>query len=166
MRRTREHGKQEHVNISSCDHESIIGGMGHKSADPPVRVPPAALDATSAAVVAQTMQALAAPSRLLILSRLRREPCSVSQLAADVGMGQSAVSHQLRLLRNLGLVHGSRHGKTTVYSLYDDHVARLLDEAVYHSEHLRLGMRDEQEDMRDEQEEKNPASRLVTAPAS
>ena len=54
-----------------------------------------------------------------------------------------AVSHQLRLLRNLGLVHGSRHGKTTVYSLYDDHVGRLLDEAVYHSEHLRLGLRDE-----------------------
>jgi DNA-binding transcriptional ArsR family regulator len=57
-------------------------------------------------------------------------------------MEQSAVSHQLRLLRNLGLVQGTRQGKTTVYALYDDHVARLLDEAVYHSEHLRLGMRD------------------------
>jgi DNA-binding transcriptional ArsR family regulator len=49
------------------------------------------------------MQALAAPSRLLILARLRREPCPVGRLAADIGMEQSAVSHQLRMLRHLGL---------------------------------------------------------------
>lgn len=118
--------------------------MGHKTRQPPEeQAPPAALDAASAALVAQTMQALAAPSRLLILSRLRREPCSVTELAADIGMEQSAVSHQLRMLRHLGLVEGTRHGKTTVYALYDNHVARLLDEAVYHSEHLRLGLRDQ-----------------------
>lgn len=118
--------------------------MGHKTRQPSQEQAPAAeLDAASAALVAQTMQALAAPSRLLILSRLRRAPCSVTQLAADVGMEQSAVSHQLRMLRHLGLVEGARHGKTTVYALYDDHVARLLDEAVYHSEHLRLGLRDQ-----------------------
>jgi DNA-binding transcriptional ArsR family regulator len=117
--------------------------MGHKPRqEPDEQAPPAALDAASAAQVAQTMQALAAPSRLLILSRLRREPCSVTRLAADIGMEQSAVSHQLRMLRHLGLVAGTRNGKTTVYALYDDHVARLLDEAVYHSEHLRLGLRD------------------------
>jgi DNA-binding transcriptional ArsR family regulator len=52
------------------------------------------------------------------------------------------VSHQLRMLRHLGLVAGTRNGKTTVYALYDDHVARLLDEAVYHSEHLRFGLHD------------------------
>jgi DNA-binding transcriptional ArsR family regulator len=118
-------------------------GMGHRPRqEQDEQAPPAALDAASAAQVAQTMQALAAPSRLLILSRLRREPCSVTRLAADIGMEQSAVSHQLRLLRHLGLVAGTRNGKTTVYALYDDHVARLLDEAVYHSEHLRLGLHD------------------------
>ena len=118
--------------------------MGHKTRQPrEEQPPPAALDAASAALVAQTRQALAAPSRLLILSRLRREPCSVTELAADIGMEQSAVSHQLRMLRHLGLVEGTRHGKTTVYALYDDHVARLLDEAVYHSDHLRLGLRDQ-----------------------
>lgn len=58
-----------------------------------LQAPPAELDAGSAASVAQTMQALAAPSRLLILVRLRREPCSVTELAADVGMEQSAVYH-------------------------------------------------------------------------
>jgi DNA-binding transcriptional ArsR family regulator len=125
-------------------HQGIIDHMGHvtrQSADD--QVPPAELDAATAAAVAQTMQALATPSRLLILSRLRREPCPVGQLAADIGMEPSAVSHQLRMLRHLGLVEGTRHGKSTVYALYDSHVARLLDEAVYHSEHLRLGLRDD-----------------------
>ena len=118
--------------------------MGHKTRQQPeAQAPPAELDAASAALVAQTMQALAAPSRLLILSRLRREPCTVTRLAADIGMEQSAVSHQLRLLRHLGLVAGTRNGKSTVYALYDNHVARLLDEAVYHSEHLRLGLHDQ-----------------------
>jgi DNA-binding transcriptional ArsR family regulator len=83
-----------------------------------------------------------APSRLLILARLRREPCSVTRLAADIGMEQSAVSHQLRGLRHLGVVAAARHGRSTVYALFDDHVARLLDEAVYHSEHMRLGLRE------------------------
>jgi ArsR family transcriptional regulator, nickel/cobalt-responsive transcriptional repressor len=132
------------MNTSTCDHDGIITIMGHKTTQQPdPQAPPAALDPASAASVAQTMQALAAPSRLLILSRLRREPCTVTRLAADIGMEQSAVSHQLRMLRHLGLVAGTRHGKTTVYALYDDHVARLLDEAVYHSEHLRLGLHDQ-----------------------
>lgn len=104
--------------------------------------PPASLDAESAATVAATLQALATPSRLLMLTRLRQSPCSVGELAEAVGMEQSAVSHQLRLLRALSLVTGKRSGRSIVYSLYDNHVAQLLDEAVYHIEHLRLGVRD------------------------
>nr|WP_084315905.1 ArsR family transcriptional regulator [Actinospica robiniae] len=57
-------------------------------------------------------------------------------------MEQPAVSHQLRLLRHLGLVTGTRQGKNTLYARYDNHVAALLDDAVYHSERLRLGLRD------------------------
>lgn len=100
------------------------------------------LDAESAATVAATLQALATPSRLLILTRLRQGPCPVGELAAAVDMAQSAVSHQLRLLRALGLVTGTRAGRRIVYGLYDNHVAQLLDEAIYHIEHLRLGKRD------------------------
>ena len=123
-------------------------GMGHYASGqdetPAEPVPHAALDAAKAAAVAETLQALATPSRLLILARLRQAPCPVTELAEAVGMEQSAVSHQLRLLRNLGLVTGARSGKHIIYSLHDNHVAMLLDEAVYHSEHLRLGIRDEQ----------------------
>ena len=123
-------------------HRCYPGGMSHGARERAARpIPPAVLDAATAVSVAATLQALATPSRLLILARLRREPCSVTELSADIGMEQSAVSHQLRLLRHLGLVAGTRHGKSTVYALYDDHVAMLLDEAVYHSEHLRLGLR-------------------------
>jgi DNA-binding transcriptional ArsR family regulator len=111
-------------------------GHGVEDRDRPV----AQLDAESAATVASTLQALATPSRLLILTRLRQGPLPVTELAETVGMEQSAVSHQLRLLRNLGLVTGNRHGRSIVYSLYDNHVAQLLDEAVYHIEHLRLGL--------------------------
>lgn len=104
--------------------------------------PTGALDSESAATVAATLQALATPSRLFILTRLRQGPCPVGELAAAVGMEQPAVSHQLRLLRTLGLVAGTRQGRKIVYALYDTHVAQLLDEAIYHVEHLRLGKRD------------------------
>ncbi|MBF6300537.1 winged helix-turn-helix transcriptional regulator [Nocardia amamiensis] len=105
----------------------------------------ARLDPESAQHVATTLQALATPSRLMILTELRQGPRSVSVLAETIGMEQSAVSHQLRLLRHLGLVTGARSGRSIVYSLYDNHVAQLLDEAVYHSEHLRLGLPDRPE---------------------
>lgn len=101
-----------------------------------------AIDGDSAHAIATTMQALATPSRLLILGRLRVGACSVGELTESVGMEQSAVSHQLRLLRNLGLVVGNRVGRNVIYALYDDHVARLLDEAVHHAEHRRLGVTD------------------------
>lgn len=100
------------------------------------------LDAHTAGQIAETMQGLAAPSRLRILHRLRESPSSVGELAAAVEMEQSAVSHQLRLLRHLGLVVGRRSGRKIVYALHDSHVADLLDQAIFHVEHLRLGYAD------------------------
>ncbi len=93
----------------------------------------------AASRIAEAMQALATTSRVLILAELRQRSQSVSELVAAVGMQQSAVSHQLRLLRDIGLVVGERHGRRVVYSLYDEHVASLLDQAAHHVEHLRLG---------------------------
>jgi len=55
-------------------------------------------------------------------------------------MEQSAVSHQLRLLRHLGLVTSERQGRSIVYALHDAHVGVLLEEAIYHVEHVRLGL--------------------------
>ena len=98
------------------------------------------LSPDTARSVAETMQALATPSRVRILSRLGAGPCSVGALAREVGMEQSAVSQQLRVLRHLGLVLGDRDGRQVIYALHDDHVRALLSEAVSHTEHLRLGL--------------------------
>lgn len=98
------------------------------------------LSAATARSVAETMQALATPSRVRILSRLAAGACSVGELAQEIEMEQSAVSQQLRVLRHLGLVVGEREGRQVIYGLHDDHVRALLGEAVSHTEHLRLGL--------------------------
>jgi ArsR family transcriptional regulator, nickel/cobalt-responsive transcriptional repressor len=100
---------------------------------------PAELEPDFAQAIAETMQALSTPSRLHILGTLHRGPSPVNELAAAVGMEPSAVSHQLRVLRHLGLVVGRREGRQVVYDLYDDHVGELLEQAISHVEHLRLG---------------------------
>lgn len=106
------------------------------------------VDAETARQVAETMRALAAPSRVRILGRLRDGGCSVSELAESVGMEASAVSHQLRLLRHLGLVRSERQGRRVVYALHDSHVGVLLGEAIYHTEHVRLGLPDRETETR------------------
>lgn len=100
---------------------------------------PGHIDPSTAEAVAVIMQALATPSRVRILGRLRESACSVGELAAAVEMEPSAASHQLRLLRHLGLVVGQRTGRQVIYALHDDHIGALLEEAVFHTEHLRLG---------------------------
>ena len=113
--------------------------MGH-DVDGPGAEPVLAAPAVEA--MAETLQALGSPSRLRILLRLRESACAVGELAEQVGMEQSAVSHQLRVLRHLGFVVGVRDGRSVRYRLHDDHVAQLLDEAAYHVEHLRSGVAD------------------------
>jgi ArsR family transcriptional regulator, nickel/cobalt-responsive transcriptional repressor len=95
------------------------------------------VSADDARHVARVMGALSTSSRVRILARLREGECTVGDLAMSVEMEQPAVSHQLRILRDLGLVLGSRNGRHVIYALYDPHVATLLDEALRHIEHLR-----------------------------
>ena len=120
--------------VARAYYDDVVGHQTNRSETPPAR-----LTIASATAVAATLQALTAPSRLMILSQLRQAPATVGELTAAVRMEQSAVSHQLRLLRAMGLVTMERNGRSITYSLYDSHVASLLDEAVYHAEHLRLG---------------------------
>ncbi len=82
--------------------------------------------------VADVMFALSTASRVAILDQLRLGPATVSGLMEATGMEQSAVSHQLRVLREHRLVRASRDGRRRVYELYDDHVALLFDEAIRH----------------------------------
>jgi len=89
--------------------------------------------------VAETFRMLGDPTRVKILDALGAGELCVNDLAARVGISESAVSHQLRLLRHLGLVIGERRGRRIVYALHDSHVADLLDQAVFHIDHVRLG---------------------------
>jgi DNA-binding transcriptional ArsR family regulator len=84
--------------------------------------------------VADAMFALSTPSRVEILYALLEGPQTVSELMEALGMEQSAVSHQLRILREHTLVRVERRGRQRLYSLYDEHVVALLDEAVRHVE--------------------------------
>lgn len=110
--------------------------MSHGGAHSPADLADPALSGS----VAETLQALATPSRLRILAHLHGGPSRVNAIAAAIGMEPSAVSHQLRILRTLGLAVAERRGREIHYQLYDEHVAQLLTEAMSHVEHLRLGL--------------------------
>jgi len=56
------------------------------------------------------------------------------------------LTHQAAKPGPLGLVHGYRSGRSITYTLYDDHVAQLIDEAVYHAEPLRIAVPDQAEE--------------------
>lgn len=86
-------------------------------------------------IIAQTFKVLSDPTRIKILHLLSQNECSVTHLAEVLGMSQSAVSHQLRLLKNLRLVKFRREGHTVYYSCDDDHVIMLLKQAVQHITH-------------------------------
>ena len=100
------------------------------------------LELDDASALAETMHALATASRVRILGRLRDGEAGVNELAEAVDMQPSAVSHQLRILRHLRFVVSRREGRRVIYDLHDDHVAMLLDEALAHVEHVRLGLAD------------------------
>jgi ArsR family transcriptional regulator len=95
------------------------------------------VDGLTATRLAELFKALSDPTRVRILSALRgadAELC-VCDLAATLGMSQSAVSHQLRLLRTLRLVRYRKDGRMVYYSLDDEHVERLLAEGLDHMGH-------------------------------
>ena len=85
-----------------------------------------------AADLAAIFSALGDPTRVRLLSALAAEPLCVCDLTAVLGTTQSAVSHQLRLLRALNLVEARREGKMVWYSLADDHVRALLAVGAAH----------------------------------
>ena len=68
-------------------------------------------------------------------SRLREKELCVYDLTQALGMTQSAVSHQLRLLRNAHLVKTRREGKSIFYSLDDDHVVTIMSQGLAHIRH-------------------------------
>lgn len=89
--------------------------------------------------VADIMGALASPTRIRVLfALLEFGELSAGELAKAVVMSSSATSHQLRVLRDLGLVRRRREGRRVFYELADAHLGVLLKESLYHVDHARL----------------------------
>ncbi|MFQ6112537.1 MAG: ArsR/SmtB family transcription factor [bacterium] len=81
----------------------------------------------------ETFKLLGDPTRLKIILALRQEELCVCDLASLLRVSRSAVSHQLRLLKNLRLVKLRREGKIAYYSLNDTHISELIEAAMEHS---------------------------------
>lgn len=78
-------------------------------------------------------KALNDPTRLRLVMALRDQEMCVCDLAAALGMSESAISHQLRRLREQSLVRTRRAGQVVYYALDDEHVASLLEVGLAHA---------------------------------
>lgn len=87
--------------------------------------------------VSQLFKVLSDPTRLNILLYLKDGEKNVTSISQSVQMEQSAVSHQLRLLRENHVVKSRREGKTILYSLDDFHVLDILEQTIKHVEHQK-----------------------------
>lgn len=93
------------------------------------------IDGPTATQLALTFQALADPTRTRIISALSHAELCVQDLASVLGMTPSAVSHQLRLMRNLRLVKSRKAGRLVYYALDDEHIHDLFHRGLEHAEH-------------------------------
>jgi DNA-binding transcriptional ArsR family regulator len=87
-----------------------------------------------ARLIARFFQVLADPTRVRLVKALADGQCCVSDLVDALGMDQSAVSHQLKYLREQGLVSWSKHGRRVYYSLSDAHLREILLSSIAHLE--------------------------------
>jgi DNA-binding transcriptional ArsR family regulator len=128
--------------------------MRHATAEPPTPLAPddsacdvfhastaqmravrqALIPAAMAGTLADTFRALGDPTRVRILDALSRAELCVCDIAALLSLTESAVSHQLRLLRGLRLVRSRRAGRMVFYALDDDHITRLFAQGLEHVE--------------------------------
>jgi DNA-binding transcriptional ArsR family regulator len=95
--------------------------------DPPVRL-------EQLRPAGELLQALANPIRLGIIVNLLAASACVHDLVEALGVSQPLVSQHLRVLRTSGLVSASRRGKEVMYSLQDEHVGHIVQDAIRHAQ--------------------------------
>jgi ArsR family transcriptional regulator, lead/cadmium/zinc/bismuth-responsive transcriptional repressor len=94
-----------------------------------------AIDDATAQRLAEIFEALSDKTRLKIISVLAHHELVVGEVARLVGISESAVSHQLRLLRASRIVRFRKDGRQVFYTLDDQHVHDLFDRALAHIDH-------------------------------
>jgi ArsR family transcriptional regulator len=97
----------------------------------------ALLDSRTVEALADTFRVLGDPTRVRILDALSGGELCVCDIASLVGISESAVSHQLRLLRSMRLVRPRRAGRLVYYAVDDQHILELLNQASTHVEESR-----------------------------
>ena len=93
------------------------------------------LDDTTSLRLAEIFKVLGDPTRIKLLALLSASEMCVGDIADALGMKQSAISHQLRVLRGARLVKFRKDGKEAWYSLDDDHVVKLMNQGLEHVLH-------------------------------
>ena len=101
----------------------------HAAERKPMLMRPYAVEA-----LAETFRVLGDPTRVRILDALSAGELCVCDIASLVGISESAVSHQLRLLRGMRLVRPRRAGRLVYYAVDDQHILELLKQALTHVE--------------------------------
>ncbi len=81
---------------------------------------------------AETFKILGDPTRLKLVLSLAKEELCVCDLSALIGVSVSAISHQLRLLRNMRIVKNRKDGKMVYYSIDDSHIENIISESLVH----------------------------------
>lgn len=109
--------------------------MSKRSCNPAVTARSRALpDASRVKALADILGAMSDPTRVRLLLALADSELCVRELAAAVGVSESGVSHQLRLLRDRNLVTPHRQGRHIYYRIADEHVRSILTIALEHAE--------------------------------
>lgn len=85
--------------------------------------------------IAEFFKVVGDQTRIRILYALFESPMCVCDIAVLLGMSQSAISHQLRVLKEAKLVKYRKEGRIVFYSLDDDHIKNILDEGMDHINH-------------------------------
>ena len=95
------------------------------------------MPADSVTALAETFRMLGDPTRVRILDAIAHGERCVCDIAALIGLSESAVSHQLRLLRGLRLVRPRRAGRHVFYALDDQHIVSLFKQGLRHVQEAR-----------------------------
>lgn len=93
------------------------------------------MDVEIATQAAELFGTLGDPNRVRIIALLLQSEMNVGDLARAVSMSESAVSHQLRILRQMRLVRVDKRGRQVYYTLDDEHVSELIQLVVQHIQH-------------------------------
>ncbi|MBA3947016.1 MAG: helix-turn-helix transcriptional regulator [Herpetosiphonaceae bacterium] len=112
-----------------CRDSVLLGPSEHA-------IPASLVDTAIAARLARVFQALSDPTRVRIISLLLEHELCVHTSTEALGMQQSAVSHQLRTMRDMRLVRARKDGRHVYYTLDDRHIGDLFRQGLAHSQHL------------------------------